>query len=382
MKEAFTEIVESALVGATLQDTYRVEELVGTGGMAWVYRASHLRLGGEVAIKILFSNLARDTNKRDRFLREARIQHRLNHPNIVRVSDIIEQGDLSGFVMEWCNSGTLLHMLQKANGPLSNAQLSHLFPMMVDALGYAHAKDVVHRDLKPQNILLHVVEDRIEPKIADFGIAKTVGELGLTRTGEVMGTLEYASPEQLKDSKSVNHRSDIYNIGVLLYRMATGRLPFHGSPARLIKQVLHQTPPAPVEAPKALHSLILKCLEKNPEDRFSSCYELREAFLALSDVGASSDNFRAPLSKPASAESSSWTKASQGANGAIRGVLEGQLSEHESSDSHEVTSFRELDPANADQVQRSVLSPWWTKALFIGITLTLVVVLVATILHQ
>lgn len=295
MKEIHKEVVESDLIGKVLKGSYRVEEMIGYGGMAWVYRASHLQLGGNAAIKVLFSNLSRDDSKRQRFLQEARIQHQLSHPNIVRVQDIIEEDDVNGFVMEWCNGGTLLHMLQKAGGPLTMTQLSELFPAMVDALGYAHKNGVVHRDLKPQNVLLHTAGSSIQPKITDFGIAKTMGELGLTRTGEVMGTLEYASPEQLRDSKSVDQRSDIYSLGVLLYRMSTGQLPFVGSPARLIKDVLHNPPRSPENAPVQLRTLILKCLSKNPDERFLTCEELSEEFHRATNSRASYNSLRVIL---------------------------------------------------------------------------------------
>lgn len=295
MNESYTEVVDSSLTGSIFKGTYRVTELIGQGGMAWVYRATHIQLGGEVALKILFSHLSRDVAKRHRFLQEARIQHQLSHPNIVRVQDTIEENESTGFVMEWCNRGTLLHLLQQAGGPLSMEQMHDLFPSMIDALGYAHQRQVIHRDLKPQNVLLHVAGSSIQPKITDFGIAKTVGDVGLTRTGEVMGTLEYASPEQLKDSKSVDHRSDIYSIGVLLYRMATGRIPFSGSPARVIRQVLHEAPPRPTEAPARLQPLIMRCLEKNPDHRFATCDDLKEAFFSLIDAPRSSDSLRAIL---------------------------------------------------------------------------------------
>ena len=366
------------MIGSVLQGTYRVEDLIGTGGMAYVYKATHLRLGGDVAIKILFSNLARDETKRGRFLREARIQHQLNHPNIVRVQDIIKQGSLSGFVMEWCNGGTLLHMLQKAGGPLSMLQLSNLFPSMVDALGYAHQNDVIHRDLKPQNILLHVAGDSIQPKITDFGIAKTVGELGLTRTGEVMGTLEYASPEQLKDSKSVDIRSDIYSLGVLLYRMATGRLPFTGSPARLIKQVLHKEPPAPIEAPSSLHPLIMRCLEINPSDRYSSCHELRDAFFAAGDIRYSSDSLRVIIPTHIKTEDLFTDTGAGYKTEDFGGESEKQL-DSSSCEIEELGSPTDPEPLKhfraSDTMEKRSSAQWWTSALLVGITLALVALL-------
>jgi len=276
--------VGAHLEGQTLQGLYYVEELVGQGGMAWVYKATHVQLGGDVALKILFSDLSDHPEKKERFLLEARIQNQLDHPHIVRVQNIIQTDELLGFVMEWCNAGNLLGWLKKAQGKLSIEQLQALFPPLLDAVGYAHSEDVIHRDIKPHNILLHKSGDTIVPKIADFGIARVLRSVRLTGPGEMMGTLEYAAPEQLKDSKNVDHRSDIYSLGVLLYRMSTGRLPFVGSPASLIKGVTEEPPIPPDEAPAALQPLIIKCLQKDPDRRFQSCLAFREAFSAATSL--------------------------------------------------------------------------------------------------
>ncbi|TNE51016.1 MAG: serine/threonine protein kinase [Deltaproteobacteria bacterium] len=385
MKQVHGEVVEADLIGKVLKGSYQVEEMIGYGGMAWVYRASHLQLGGNAAIKVLFSKLSRDDSKRRRFLQEARIQHQLSHPNIVRVQDIIEENDVSGFVMEWCNGGTLLHMLQKAGGPLSMNQLTDIFPAMVDAIGYAHKNGVVHRDLKPQNVLLHIAGASIQPKITDFGIAKTMGELGLTRTGEVMGTLEYASPEQLKDSKSVDQRSDIYSLGVLLYRMSTGRLPFTGSPARLIKDVLHMPPKTPENAPLQLHAIILKCLAKNPQERFASCDELSEAFSLATNSRASSNSLRVILPDQTRTEdlmAQSGSRTEDFAELAVTNQRSNEDPDTEPSPSYAATEPMHADPLLMASEHALGLSPQrsgggqsWVTYLLLGAILALGLIL-------
>lgn len=286
---------DEMLIGRVLKDVYHVDERLGEGGMACVYGATHTLLGGRVAIKFLLKGQtsAQDRLLHQRFLREAQIQNRLSHPNIVRVTDVLQEDQLSGFVMEWCNGGDLQEWLERLGRPLTITQLQLLFVPIVDALGYAHTQGVIHRDLKAPNILLHHSGETTIPKLTDFGIAKMIQSTALTQPGEAMGTLEYAAPEQLQDSKSADERADIYSLGVLLYRMCTGALPFTGSPSSVVKQVLQVTPKRPEQLPEALADVIMRCMEKRPEDRYPGCQALMDAFAIATALARPAESLQA-----------------------------------------------------------------------------------------
>jgi serine/threonine protein kinase len=202
----------------------QVLELLGQGGMGAVYKARQTKLDRLVALKILPPEVARDPAFAERFTREARSLARLNHPNIVTVHDFGDVDGLYYFTMEYVDGRNLRDFLQ--SGPLSAAQARAIVPQVCDALQYAHDEGVVHRDIKPENIL---VDRKGRVKIADFGLARLVGltptYLTLTGSHEVMGTLLYMAPEQMSRSHTVDHRADIYSLGVVLYEMVTGELP-------------------------------------------------------------------------------------------------------------------------------------------------------------
>lgn len=273
------DLIDSELEGMTLmRGTIQVHKRLAQGGMAWVYKATDVPSGTKIALKILFSQYARSPQMRARFLREARIQRdTLQHPNILKVLQIIEDRGLLGFTMEWCDHGDLRSWQRAYQAPLSKEHLLAFFPPLIEAVGSAHQKGVIHRDLKPQNILLQVQGEQLLPKIADFGIAKILSGQSNTKTGSLIGTLAYMSPEQMEDSKHIDHRADIYSMGVILYLMATARLPFEGKGPHNLAKILYEAPPVPREAPPALQSVILKCLEKKPHARYATCEELKEA---------------------------------------------------------------------------------------------------------
>src|SRR5262249_32223923 len=201
-----------------------MQAVLGQGGMGAVYKARQTKLDRLVAVKILPPEVARDPAFAERFTREARSLARLNHPHIVTVHDFGDVDGLYYFTMEYVDGHNLRHLLEA--GALSTAQVLAVLPQICDALQYAHDVGLVHRDIKPENLL---IDHKGRGKNADFGLAKLVGltptYLTLTGTHEVMGTLLYMAPEQMKRSHTVDHRADIYSLGVVLYEMLTGELP-------------------------------------------------------------------------------------------------------------------------------------------------------------
>jgi serine/threonine protein kinase len=282
------------LLGQVVQGHYRILQRVAKGGMAWIYRAEHTTLRNDLAIKILFPQLLEEPELCERFLEEARIQFTLKHPNIVQVTDVISERGLVGIVLEWINGRDLRYWLKQHRQPFTPFQIREVMMPVVDAVGYAHEKGIVHRDLKPGNIIFHHEGKRITAKVADFGIAKMLDEVdSQTKTGTMMGTLQYMSPEQIRDSKYVDQRSDIYSLGVILFRMATARLPFREKNAlALMRQHEMVKPPRPSDLvppiPAELDAIILRCLEKRPEDRFQTGEELYHALQELPEASVHS----------------------------------------------------------------------------------------------
>ena len=279
------------LVGQTLGN-YRIESRLGAGGMGEVYRAVHTRLNRPAAIKVLHANQAEDPTFQARFLREARAAAALSHPNIVEVFDFGEQDGASYLVMELIPDGSLRTLLrQRATGQGWSLGLGvDLVRQAAEGLAYAHAHGMVHRDIKPDNLLLHRLDspergatsERYELKISDFGLARLVDDGGeLTVTGMVMGTPTYMSPEQCQGGE-LDGRSDLYSLGVVLYEVATGSPPFR---VKSLSEAVFKhisTPPVPPreirpDLPVTLEEVIMRCLEKRPEDRFATGTELAEA---------------------------------------------------------------------------------------------------------
>ena len=260
------------------------------GGMASVHAARHLRLGHLVAIKMLHPQYQKNQEVAVRFLEEARIQANLRHPNILTVQDIIELSDWSGIVMELLDGVTLSSYYRQVSLPLDVPRIMGIFLPLIDALVYAHDSEVVHRDLKPANVFLHCGKQELIPKLMDFGIAKvrnTAMQTNLTAAGAVLGTPQYMAPEQFEDSSKVDYRADIYAMGVMLYEAISGRLPFFGmTPGAVMKEVL-LSPLTPLKDVVAgvdpeLEALVLRCLDRNRENRFESAHSLFLALEALS----------------------------------------------------------------------------------------------------
>ncbi len=250
---------------------YAFDAQIGQGGMGAVYRGVQTQLGRSVAIKILHRNHGQDYSYPERFRREAQALAQMNHPNIVSVYDFGVVGDYLYYVMEYIE-GTDLHQLM-AQGPLSHARALEIIPAICDALGYAHAQSLVHRDIKPANILI-AQDGRI--KVADFGLAKRFNSdtALLTRTNMAMGTPDYAAPEQYDTRAEVDHRADIYALGVVLYQMLTGQVP----------RGAWQPPSTLVGCDPRLDSVIVRALMPDRTLRYASASEFKQALMNVSSA--------------------------------------------------------------------------------------------------
>ncbi len=271
----------------TVVDRYRIEAVVASGGMATVYRVRHVQLGSEHALKVL--DLPNQALK-DRLLQEGQVQARLNHPNLVRVTDVVPVGEGFGLVMEFINGPTLEQWIEAAGAlPADPAErqarvgeTERIFRGILAAVSYAHRKGLVHRDLKPQNVLLEDNDGVLNPKVLDFGIAKLLQDQKaghLTQTGWGLGTPEYMAPEQLKAAKDVDARADIWALGCMLYAMYAGKSPFARDDLLQTFTALGTGQHEPLEdlhpsLPPRLGKAVRACLRVTREERIPDCARL------------------------------------------------------------------------------------------------------------
>lgn len=263
------------MVGKVLNSRYELEQLIGTGGMADVYRARDNLLGRTVAVKILHPQFAKDPVFIERFRHEAQAAANLNQPNIVNVFDWGIEGSTYYIVMEYVE-GRDLKAIIIAGGPLLPERAVEIAMSICLALDAAHSNGIVHRDIKPQNI---IVTNEGQIKVMDFGIARSAGGSAMTQTGTIMGTAQYISPEQAQ-GRAADPRSDLYSLGVVLYEMLTGRVPFDGeNPVAIAYKHVREDPLPPSlinpDISPELEAVAMKALSKNPENRYQTAMEMR-----------------------------------------------------------------------------------------------------------
>ncbi len=267
-------------------------ELLGQGGMGVVYKARHRKLDRPVAVKVLYADVRDDASFAERFTREARTLAQLDHPNVVRVYDFGHRDDLYYLIMELVDGVNLRQTIEA--GRLAPHEALSMVPHICDALQYAHDKGVVHRDIKPENIL---VDRKGAIKIADFGLAKLVGQATgqrLTKTRQIMGTPHYMAPEQIEKPGEVDHRADIYSLGVVFYELLTGELPVGRFPP----------PSKKVEIDVRLDDVVLRTLEKEPSLRYQQASELQSDVESIS----SGDYLAADLPDESGPRPKRWTE--------------------------------------------------------------------------
>jgi serine/threonine protein kinase len=258
---------------------YTIKHSIGEGGMAIVYLAEHNTLNQPVAIKVLNKEFVHNDNIRKRFLSEARNIFKMSHPNIIKVTDLIDEGDNVAFVMEYLDGQTLKDYLD-SKGKLSDEEIKKLFIQMLDAVGYVHEQGLIHRDIKPSNFM---ISSKGVVKLLDFGIAKnmdiTSAEYTQTGTTQNMGTPMYMSPEQIKSTKDVTAQSDIYSLGVVLWQMVTGKKPYDTNTTSTFELQTKIVNEKLLLTNTSFDTVITGATAKDLKDRYSNCLQFKNQLL-------------------------------------------------------------------------------------------------------
>jgi serine/threonine-protein kinase len=277
-----------SFVGRTLNHRYVVQDKIGEGGFGAVFRGKQIATGREVALKILHPHNVSDATIVARFRREAEACSKLRDPHTVTTYDFDETEDGILYLVMELLRGTSLHLVQKADGPMPPARVLGILDQVAQSLGEAHQNGIVHRDMKPENIIIETRAGEDYVKVLDFGIAKVISgdkdAQALTAVGQTLGTLEFMSPEQLRGIK-LDGRSDIYALGMMAYEMLTGELPFKKArtPIEIINFHMKDQPPPPsrmrpeLKIPATIDEVLLRMVAKSRDDRYADTDELREA---------------------------------------------------------------------------------------------------------
>ncbi|MCT8139779.1 Stk1 family PASTA domain-containing Ser/Thr kinase [Anaerobacillus sp. CMMVII] len=264
------------MIGKRISGRYQILETIGGGGMANVYKAHDAILNRHVAVKVLRPQFSDDDEFIRRFRREAQAATSLSHPNVVSIYDVGEEADIYYIVMEYVAGLTLKQLIQQ-RGSLPIQETVNIIMQISSAIAHAHENHIVHRDIKPHNIL---ISENGEAKVTDFGIARAMTSATITHTNSVMGSVHYLSPEQARGGL-VNEKSDIYSLGIVLYEMVTGKVPFSGDTAVSIAIKHLQTEvPSPRKfnptLPQSIENIILKATAKDPFYRYANVRELED----------------------------------------------------------------------------------------------------------
>lgn len=285
------------LIGVVVADRYRILEPIGRGGMGVVYKVEHVRIGKLLAMKLLTGELSRSAEMVRRFKREALTVSKLASPSTVQVFDFGVSDGLTYLVMELVHGESLGRVLARG-GPIPGARVAKIVIQVASSLAEAHKKGIVHRDVKPENIMLLSAFDGADiAKVLDFGLAKlreSEGHADITNHGTILGTPYYMAPEQIRGDE-VDARTDVYGVGVLMYRLLTGLHPFVGKPMKVLSKHLTEAPVPPhVRTPElriseGLSAIVMRALEKDPKDRYPTVEALREALIdELASSGSTS----------------------------------------------------------------------------------------------
>lgn len=278
-----TPMAQQSRVGDLLAGKYRLDALLGSGGVGDVYRAQNTLIGRTVAIKLLKPEHATDDSVVERFLREAKAANLARHPNVVDVLDVgLDDEGIPFIVQEFLEGMDLGTHLKRVGGPLPSKQVLELLIPVVEAVGLAHTRGVVHRDLKPENVFLAKGDGKVVPKLLDFGISyikPQPGDVRMTKAGITVGTPAYMSPEQLEGTAGVDARTDVWALGVILYEALAGRLPFEGESSALLFAQIAWVDPLPLRdvapnVPERLAKVVHRCLRRRLDERYPSAAEL------------------------------------------------------------------------------------------------------------
>ena len=352
------EVTDVDVVRAALESEYEILEELGRGGMALVYRARELELDREVAIKVLPMSLAFDSEFVERFQREARTSAQLEHPNIIPIYRVGRNGRVSFLVMKYLRGGTLAGRL-RARGRLTPGELRKLLIEAGGALAYASDRGVVHRDIKPDNIMF---DEFGQSLVADFGIAKAIGGSKLTGTGLSIGTPHYMSPEQAR-AQSTDGRSDLYSLGVVAFQCLTGQVPYDGEDAFAIGYK-HLTEPVPVvtlqsDEQRTLYRAIARLMSKDPAERYQNGHDLVATLTAAAPGKRSSGSATASASVRSTPEKSDRPPARASGESAVPAAAAGAPRKAEPAQSPAPQPHRRVANRSAVMAQKSpAVWPW------------------------